>query len=116
MITSALGFAHGSVAKVLASSHAMLGTVTTKDPPAALAHTGGTIWLHAQSSLGQSSGWIAWLGLGSGSGFELGLGAGAGAGAGAGLGFQSWGVGRLGLDAEVVHEFRQRGARQHVCP
>ena len=68
MITSALGFAHCSVAIVLASSHAMLGTATTKDPPAALAHTGGSISSHAQSLLGQSWGWIAWLGLGLGLG------------------------------------------------
>ena len=59
MITSALGFAHCSVAIVLASSHAMLGTATTKDPPAALAHTGGSISSHSQSLLGQSWGWMA---------------------------------------------------------
>jgi len=33
MITSALGFWHSSVASVRASSHAMLGTVTTREPP-----------------------------------------------------------------------------------
>ena len=33
MITSALGFWHASVASVRASSHAMLGTVTTRVPP-----------------------------------------------------------------------------------
>ena len=33
MITSALGFWHSSVATVRASSHAMLGTVTTREPP-----------------------------------------------------------------------------------
>ena len=80
MITSALGCAHGSVATVLASSHAMLGTATTRDPtpPAALAHTGGSISSHAQSLLGQSWGWIAWLGLGLGLRLKLGLGLGLG--------------------------------------
>ena len=33
MITSALGFWHSSVASVRASSHAMPGTVTTREPP-----------------------------------------------------------------------------------
>ena len=106
MITSALGCAHGSVATVLASSHAMLGTATTRDPtpPAALAHTGGSISSHAQSLLGQSWGWMAWLGLGLG----LGLGSRSGLEVGLRLGLEGLGVDRLGLDAEFVHEFRQR--------
>ena len=59
MITSAIGFAHGSVAIVRASSQAILGTVTCRAPPAALAHTGGSTSSQAQSLLGQSLGWMA---------------------------------------------------------
>ena len=73
MITSAIGLEHGSVAIVRASSHAILGTVTVRAPPAALAHTGGSTWSHPQSELGQSCGWIAWLGLALGLGLGLGL-------------------------------------------
>ena len=60
MITSAIGFAHGSVAIVRASSQAILGTVTVRAPPAARAHTGGATWSQSQSELGQSLGWMAW--------------------------------------------------------
>eukprot|EP00964_Phaeocystis_antarctica_P071672 scaffold43779_cov30-Phaeocystis_antarctica.AAC.1 len=71
---------------VLASSQAYCGTVTVRAPPAALAHTGGSTSSHAQSLLGQSWGWMAWLGLGSGLGSGLGLGLGLGLGSGSGLG------------------------------
>ena len=65
MITSALGFEHGSLALVLASSQAHsrdlgLGpsfrTLVTRGQ----AQTGGSTSSHAHSSLGQSWGWIAW--------------------------------------------------------
>ncbi len=53
IITSALGFRHGSLAVVLGSSQELM--LATRG----LAHTGGSTSSHAHASLGQPWGWIA---------------------------------------------------------